>query len=75
MQTKFQTLNNFIEEHNVNLSFYFSISIMNNISLMGYINRDSMLFAQQFASPKITGAGHIEFAFQYKETEFNIVFC
>lgn len=75
METKLQILQDFIAEHNVNLSFYFSIGILNNVSLMGYINRDSMLFAQQFASPKITAAGHIEFTFQYKEAEFQLIFC
>jgi hypothetical protein len=73
MQTKFQTLNNFIAEYEVDLSYFYSVRIdRQKVWLQGFSNKAPMLLGAKFTHPVVQIDGSLSFDFEYNGTEFQI---
>jgi hypothetical protein len=73
METKFITLQNFIKEHEVDLSYFYSVRIdSQKVWLQGFSNKAPLLLAAKFIHPVVQIDGSISFDFEFKGTEFQI---
>jgi hypothetical protein len=73
METKFAVLKNFIEEHKVDINYFYSIHIMSDhISLQGYDNKHPKDIGFKFVDEAIITKSWIVFNFEYQSVNFKI---
>lgn len=73
MQTKFQALNDFIAEHEVDLNYFYSVRIdSQKVLLQGYSNKAPMLLGAKFNNPVVDSLGYLYFDFEFNGIQFQI---
>ncbi len=73
MQTKFQALNDFIAEHEVDLNYFYSVRINSQrVWLQGYSNKATMLLGAKFTNPVVQEDASLSFDFEFNDVQFQI---
>lgn len=73
MQTKFQALNDFIAEHEVDLNYFYSVRIdSQRVWLQGYSNKATMLLGAKFTNPVVQEDASLSFDFEFNDVQFQI---
>lgn len=73
MQTKFQALNDFIAEYEVDLSYFYSVRIdSQRVWLQGYSNKAPMLLGAKFTNPVVQEDASLSFDFEFNDVQFQI---
>lgn len=73
MQTKFQALNDFIAEYEVDLSYFYSVRIdSQKVWLQGYSNKAPLLLGASFTNPVVQEDASLSFDFEFNDVQFQI---
>ncbi len=73
MQTKLNSLNDFIAEHEVDLTNFYSVRIdRQKVWLQGFSNKAPMLLGAKFTHPVVQIDGSLSFDFEFNRTQFQI---
>lgn len=73
METKFQALNDFIAEYEVDLTYFYSVRIdSQKVWLQGYSNKAPLLLGAKFTKPEVQEDASLSFDFEFNGVPFQI---
>lgn len=74
METKFKAVADFLEESKLDSNYFYLISVYSHsVTMQGYSNKDPLVIANKYGSPKISSNGFVEFDFIFNEIPFQII--
>ena len=73
MENRFQKLNDFVKEYNVDLNYYYSVRIdSQKVLLQGFSNKAPLLLGAKFTKPEVQEDGSLSFDFEFNGVPFQI---